>query len=41
MLVLLLLPCGFIFTIYKCHKCCVALPHGAMDWSVVCDCGIS
>ena len=21
--------------------CCVALPHGAMGWSAVCDCGIS
>ena len=20
---------------------CVALPHGALDWSTVCDCGIS
>ena len=22
-------------------KCHVAFPHGAMDWSSVCDCGIS
>ena len=22
-------------------KCSVALPHGAMDWSAGCDCGIS
>ena len=22
-------------------KCFVSLPHGAMGWSVVCDCGIS
>ena len=26
----------------KCYyKCYVVLPHGAMGWSVVCDCGIS
>ena len=23
------------------YKCSVALPHGAVDCSVVCDCGIS
>ena len=22
------------------YKCCVALPHGAVGWSAVCDCGI-
>ena len=22
-------------------KCCVALPHGAVSWSAVCDCDIS
>ena len=22
-------------------QCSVALPHGAVGWSVVCDCGIS
>ena len=22
-------------------KCAVALPHGAVGWSAVCDCGIS
>ena len=26
---------------YCYYKCSVALPHGAMDWSAVCDCGIS
>ena len=24
-----------------CCKCPVALPHGAVSWSAVCDCGIS
>ena len=25
-----------------CHcKCSVALPHGAVGWSAMCDCGIS
>ena len=24
-----------------CYKCVVTLPHGAMDWSAVCVCGIS
>ena len=24
-----------------CCKCFVTLPHGAMGWYVVCDCGIS
>ena len=23
------------------RKCSVTLPHGAMDWSSVCDCGVS
>ena len=23
------------------NKCSVALPHGAVGWSAVCDCGIS
>ena len=22
------------------YKCSVALPHGAVGWSAVCDCGI-
>ena len=26
---------------YCFYKCSVALPHGAVGWSVVCDCGIS
>ena len=26
---------------YCYYKCSVALPHGAMGWSAVCDCGIS
>ena len=26
---------------YCYYKCSVALPHGAMSWSAVCDCGIS
>ena len=24
-----------------CCKCSVALPHSAVGWSAVCDCGIS
>ena len=23
------------------YKCAVAVPHGAVGWSAVCDCGIS
>ena len=26
---------------YCYYKCSVALPHGALGWSTVCDCGIS
>ena len=26
---------------YCFYKCSVALPHGAVGWSAVCDCGIS
>ena len=26
---------------YCYYKCYIALSHGAMDWSAVCDCGIS
>ena len=26
---------------YCYYKCSVALPHGALGWSAVCDCGIS
>ena len=26
---------------YCYYKCSVAFPHGAVGWSVVCDCGIS
>ena len=26
---------------YLANKCSVTLPHGAMGWSVVYDCGIS
>ena len=26
---------------YCYYKCFVALPHGAVFWSAVCDCGIS
>ena len=30
------------FLFISCHcKCPVALPHGAVGWSAVCDCGIS
>ena len=31
-LIILLMPCGC--------KCYVALPHDAVGWSAVCDCGI-
>ena len=27
--------------IVKYYKCSVALPHGTVGWSAVCDCGIS
>ena len=31
----------FIVLWMSCYyKCPVALPHGAMDWSAACDCGI-
>ena len=30
-----------VFQMYCFYKCSVALPHGAMGWSAVCDCGIS
>ena len=36
LVVLLLLPCRCIVTI-----CSVALPHGAVGWNAVCDCGTS
>ena len=26
---------------YCYYKCAVAIPHGAVDWSAACDCGIS
>ena len=33
---------AFIVLRMSCYcKCSVALPHGAMGWSAVCDCGIS
>ena len=30
-----------ILQMYCYYKCSVALPHGAVGWSAVCDCGIS
>ena len=30
-----------VIQMYCYYKCSVALPHGAMGWSAVCDCGIS
>ena len=30
-----------VLHMYCFHKCYVALPHGAVGWSAVCDCGIS
>ena len=35
---LLLLPYRLMYCYYKCS---VALPHGAVGWSAVCDCDIS
>ena len=29
-----------VLQMYCHYKCSVALPHGAVGWSVVCDCGI-
>ena len=35
----------FILFVFYCHaavyRCYLYLPHRAMEWSVVCDCGIS
>ena len=31
----------FALPMYCYHKCSVALPHGAVGWPKVCDCGIS
>ena len=30
-----------VLQMYSYYKCSVALSHGAVDWSRVCDCGIS
>ena len=30
-----------VLQMYCYHKCSVAVPHGAVGWSAVCDCGIS
>ena len=30
-----------VLQMYYYHQYYVALPHGAMIWSAVCDCGIS
>ena len=30
-----------VLPMYYYCKCFVALPHGGMGWSAVCDCGIS
>ena len=33
---------AFIVIPMFCYcKCCVAIPHGAVGWSTVCNCGIS
>ena len=34
----------FVFIVLRMscyYKCSIALPHGTVGWSVVCDCGIS
>ena len=28
-----------VLHVYCYYKCSVALPHGAVGWSAVCDCG--
>ena len=33
--------CFVWFVFLMSRDCCVALPHGAMSLSAVCDCGIS
>ena len=45
-MLLLLIYCLMYFPFYCLidvlyYKCYVALPHGAVGWSAVCDCGIS
>ena len=30
-----------VLQMYCYYKCFVALPHSAVGWSAVCDCGIS
>ena len=30
-----------VLQMYCYYKCSVALPHGVVGWSAVCDCGIS
>ena len=30
-----------VFLLSCSYNCYISLPHGAMGWSVVCDCGIS
>ena len=30
-----------VLQMYCYIKCAVALPHGAMSWSAVCECGVS
>ena len=33
---------AFIFFQISCYcKCSAALPHGAVGWTAVCDCGLS
>ena len=29
-----------VLQMYSYYKCSLALPHGAMGWSAVCNCGI-
>ena len=35
------LLCYFVLQMYCYSKCSVALPHGAVGWSAVCDCVFS
>ena len=30
-----------VLQMYCYYKCSVTLPHGAVGWSALCDCGIS
>ena len=33
--------CALVVLLLSCGCLCSSFPRGAVDWSVVCDCGIS